>query len=118
MEATKAERAKNLRYKKGIAAGFNINDIIDGLSEISGECDDIRYITEGDEDTLIAALDGNEDEAYEFRMMFSDLDCECQANSIFSVFFCEIILTFRKTALNLHSQNGRNGNVNLSLLAG
>ena len=79
---TRAERAKNLRYKKGIAAGFNINDIIDGLSEISSECDDIRYITEGDEDTLIAALDGNEEDAYEFRMMFSDLSCECERLNI------------------------------------
>lgn len=97
---TKAERARNLRFKKGIAQGFNISEILDELMNISGECDDIRYITEGDEDTLIAALDGDEEDAYEFRMMFSDLSQESEnlydklneeyVTEYFDEFFCRV----------------------------
>ena len=97
---TKAERARNLRFKKGIAQGFNINEILDELMSISGECDDIRYIAEGDEDTLIAALDGDEEDAYEFRMMFSELSQECEnlndrlneeyITEYFDEFFCRV----------------------------
>lgn len=97
---TKAERARNLRYKKGIAQGFNISEILDELMEISAECDNIRYIAEGDEDTLIAALDGNEEDAYEFRMMFSDLSQESEnlydrlneeyVSEYFDEFFCRV----------------------------
>ena len=97
---TKAERARNLRFKKGIAQGFNINEILDELMSISGECDDIRYIAEGDEDTLIAALDGDEEDAYEFRMMFSELSQESEnlydklneeyVTEYFDVFFCRV----------------------------
>ena len=97
---TKAERARNLRYKKGIAQGFNINEIIDELMLISGECDDIRYIAEGDVDTLIAALDGDEEDAFEFRMMFSELSQECEnlndrlteeyITEYFDEFFCRV----------------------------
>nr|DAN84111.1 MAG TPA: hypothetical protein [Caudoviricetes sp.] len=78
MAQTRAERAKQLRYKRGIAAGFTIVDIQAELMDISSCCSDIKWIAEGDEDTLIAALDGNEEEAYEFRMMFSDLESDCE----------------------------------------
>lgn len=97
---TKAERARNLRFKKGIAEGFNISEILDELMSISGECDEIRYIAEGDEDTLIAALDGNEEDAYEFRMMFSNLSQESEnlydklneeyVTEYFDEFFCRV----------------------------
>ena len=97
---TKAEQARNLRFKKGIAQGFNLSEIQDELYEISNQCADIRWIAEGDEDTLIAALDGNEEDAYEFRMMFSDLDYECEQISTllneehvteyFDDFFCRV----------------------------
>lgn len=43
---TKKERqdkAWQLRYKKSIAEGFNINDISDELYEIQSACDDVRY---------------------------------------------------------------------------
>ena len=100
MALTKAEQARNLRFKKGIAQGFNLTDIQNELCEISEKCADIRWIAEGDEDTLISALDGNEEDAYEFRMMFSDLDCECEQISnllddeyvteYFDEFFCRV----------------------------
>lgn len=100
MGNTKAEQARNLRFKRAIVEGFNLDGIRDELYEISSQCADIRWIAEGDEDTLIAALDGSEEDAYEFRMMFSDLDCECEQISnllddeyvteYFDEFFCRV----------------------------
>lgn len=100
MGNTKAEQARNLRFKKGIAEGFNLDGIRDELYEIGNRCSEIRWIAEGDEDTLIAALDGNEEDAYEFRMMFSEIDCECEQISnllddeyvteYFDEFFCRV----------------------------
>lgn len=100
MSNTKAEQARNLRFKKGIAQGFNLTDIQNELYEINSQCADIHWIAEGDEDTLIAALDGDEEDAYEFRMMFSDLECECDRLSnlleeeyvteYFDDFFCRV----------------------------
>lgn len=78
MEMTKQEKAKNLRWKKAILAEFNLESIRDELSTINYECDDIRWIANGDEGALIAALDGDEEEAYEFRMAFSELSAECE----------------------------------------
>lgn len=42
------------------------------------ECDNVKYYFEDDEETLLNALDGDEDEAFEFRMMFSDLCTEAE----------------------------------------
>lgn len=74
---TKREKARQLRYKKPIVKNLNLWSIREELDEISGECDNVRWYWETDEDTLINALDGNEDEAYEFKMMFADLCAEC-----------------------------------------
>lgn len=43
------------------------------------ECEYIRWYTDSDdgEDSLINALDGDADEAYEFKMAFADLCAEC-----------------------------------------
>lgn len=75
---SKAEKARNLRYKKAILEDFNFEAIQTELSEISEECDEIRWVENGDEAKLIAALDGDEEEAFEFRMMFSELSSECE----------------------------------------
>ena len=77
------EKAKELRYKKSVAEGFNIYDIQQELEEISSSCDDVRWCINGNEDELIEALDGDEEEAYEFRIMFSELSVEAdELNSI------------------------------------
>lgn len=76
-EETRRQKARNLRYKKPIAKDLNIWMIRDELDEISEECDNVRYFWETDEETLINAMDGDEDEAYEFKMMFADLCAEC-----------------------------------------
>lgn len=97
---TRALKARNLRYKKSIASGFNLDDILNELYEISSECDEVRYFVENDENTLMDALDGNEEEAYEFKMMFCDLSSECEklhyqlsesgVYECFDDFFCRV----------------------------
>lgn len=70
-------KAHNMRYKKAVLEGMNWNDINDELYEISCECDNFRYYFEDDHETLLNALDGNDEEEYEFRMLFSDLSANC-----------------------------------------
>lgn len=75
---TRQEKARQLRYKKAVLDEFNLESIQTELWEITEECDNIRWVEDGDERTLIDALDGDEEEAFEFRMMFSELSAECE----------------------------------------
>ena len=77
-EETKRIKARNLRYKKPIANGLNLEDIKSALWDISEACSDIQYYIDCDDDTLLNALDGDEDDAYEFKTMFSALSAECE----------------------------------------
>lgn len=77
-EETRRRKAKNLRYKKPIVKDLNLDEINQNLYDIQEECEGVRWYFEGDNDTLINALDGNDDEAYEFKMMFGDLCAECE----------------------------------------
>lgn len=76
----KKGKARNLRFKKPIVKDLNLDKITEGLWEIQGVCEEIRWYTDSDdgEDSLINALDGEEDEAYEFKMAFADLCAECE----------------------------------------
>lgn len=71
------ERARQLRYRKPIAKNLNLDSIKEELWDIQNECEEVRWYFDTDDDTLVNALDGDEDEAYEFRMMFADLCAEC-----------------------------------------
>lgn len=77
-EETRRRKARELRYRKPIVKNINLDVIKEELSDIIYACDDVRWYWESDDDTLINALDGNDDEAYEFKMMFSDLYAECE----------------------------------------
>lgn len=77
-EETKRAKARNMRYKKPIAKGLNLDDIRETLWDIQEACGEVEYYVDGDDDTLLNALDGNEDEAYEFKIIFSDLSAECE----------------------------------------
>jgi L-fucose isomerase-like protein len=77
MKVTKAERARNLRYKKAALASLSFESMTDELYNISSECTDIQYFMSDDE-SLVAALDGDEDDAYEFKMMFCELSAKCE----------------------------------------
>lgn len=77
-EETRRIKAMNLRYKKPIAKGLNLDDIRNSLWDILEACEDVQYYIDGDDETLLNALDGDEDDAYEFKMMFSTLSAECE----------------------------------------
>lgn len=75
-EETKRLKAKNLRYKKPIAKGLNLCAMKEALWDMQEACDEVQYYMDGDDDTLINALDGDEDDAVEFKMMFAGLSAE------------------------------------------
>lgn len=77
-EEVKRLKARNLRYKKPIAKGLNLDNIRNSLWDISEACADVQYCIDCDDETLLNALDGDEDDAYEFKMMFSTLSAECE----------------------------------------
>lgn len=76
---TKAEKAKNLRYKKAIVSQLNFEEITSQLYDISSVCEEYQYYFSGDDDTLLNALDGDDEQEQEFKMMFSDLSYECDS---------------------------------------
>lgn len=75
----KIAKAKELRYKKPIVKNLNLEYIKQDLWDIQELCEGVRWYTDSEdgEDTLINALLGDEDEAYEFKMAFADLCAEC-----------------------------------------
>ena len=75
-QPTKQEKARNMRYKKAALDVLNLHSIMNELEDISAACDEVRYAFETD--NIIDALDGDEEEEYEFRMMFSELSAECE----------------------------------------
>ena len=72
---TKAEASRNLRYKRPALSGLSYYEIVEKLDEISEACSEIHWAFEDDE-TLINALDGNDEEAWEFKMLFGSLEAE------------------------------------------
>lgn len=73
----KAYKAKQLRYKKPIVRGLNLDTIQEELWDMISACEDIHWY-DNNEESLVNALDGDEDEAYEFKMAFSDLEAELE----------------------------------------
>ncbi len=83
-EELRKHKAKQLRYKKPIVKDLNLWSIREELDDIECECDEVRWYCESEDgsDSLINTLDGDEDEAYEFRMAFADLCAECSLSLI------------------------------------
>ena len=79
-EETKRFKAKQLRYKKPIAKNLNLDSLTQDLWDIQEACEEVHWYTDSDDgnDSLINALAGDEDEAYEFKMAVSDLCAECE----------------------------------------
>ena len=75
---TKAEIARNLRYKKPMLEQLNYNGICDVLWDIQSKCEELLYIDQSDRDLLLNAMDGDEDEVEEFRMTFADISANCE----------------------------------------
>lgn len=79
-EETRRFKAQQLRYKKPIVRNLNLEAITQDLWDIQEECENVRWYTDSEDgtDSLINALAGDEDEAYEFKMAFGDLCAECE----------------------------------------
>lgn len=77
-EETKRNKARNLRYKKAIVRDLNYESILQKLWEMQEECEEIKWFYDSDEETLINSLIGDDDEAFEFKMMFSSLCYDCE----------------------------------------
>ena len=73
-----SDRTKELRYKRPALASMSAQEIMLELESIVETCDGIRYYIEqpDSDETLLNALDGDEDEAWEFRMAFADLSAQ------------------------------------------
>jgi hypothetical protein len=78
MKPTRAECARNLRYKKAALASISYYEMSNELYEISEECSNIQYFM-SDDSTLLDAMDGDEDDAFEFQMLFCDLSGKCES---------------------------------------
>lgn len=72
--ANKAVNTRNLRYKRPALMSMGYDEILNELYEIQNACTDVQWFVENDGETLLNALDGDEDAEYEFRMAFSDLE--------------------------------------------
>ena len=79
-QETKRLKARGMRYKKPIVKNLNLETITQDLWDIQEECVNITWYTDSEDgtDSLINALDGDEDEAHEFRMAFAELCEECE----------------------------------------
>ena len=73
IKLTRQEKARQLRYKRPALASVGYQTMEIELGEIVEKCNEIQYFIDEDDDTLLNALDGNEEDEYEFKMSFSDL---------------------------------------------
>lgn len=71
---TKADRSRELRYKQPALQSMGYHEVVSELDEIMEQCDEVTYYI--DQDSLVEALDGNDDDAWEFQMMFTNLSAK------------------------------------------
>ena len=76
-EEKKQLKAKNLRYKKPIAQYMSLDFIRESVWDMQEVITDVQWFVE-DEANLVNAMNGDEDDAFEFKMAFSDLAAELQ----------------------------------------
>lgn len=74
--STKEERTRSLRYKRPALASMGYEAMLEELNTIEEACTDIHWFIDQDDETLINALDGDEDQAWEFKVAFADLEAK------------------------------------------
>lgn len=85
---SKAERSRNMRWKRPALAELGYNAITTKLDDIINACGDIHW-TSDDDEMLLNALDGDEEEAFEFKMLFTALENEAyQLSEMLRDVFC------------------------------
>ena len=74
----KSNRTRNLRYKHPALASLGFADILEELYNIMDTCSDVQWFVDQDDDTLLNALDGDDEAEWEFRMAFADLSAKSE----------------------------------------
>ena len=82
---TRAYRARNLRYRRAALASMGFDHIWSELNEMCETCSTIHWWTDQDDETLLNALDGDDEDVWEFKMAFADL--EAKAESLFETIY-------------------------------
>ena len=74
------EKARNLRFRKPAVKDLNLGSIREQLTDIEEACADVHWYCDSEDgwDTLLNALDGNDEDAWEFKLAFADLEGECE----------------------------------------
>lgn len=74
------KQARALRYKRPALASMGAEAIMAELDTIMEACNSVRYYIEqaDNDETLLNALEGDEDEEWEFRMAFADLSAKAE----------------------------------------
>jgi hypothetical protein len=78
-EQQRREKARSLRYKRPALASLGAEFIIGELEEIREACSDVHYYLDTDDDSLLAALDGDVEEEFEFKLAFAELEGKVEA---------------------------------------
>ena len=73
-ESERIRRARAMRYKKAALSSLTIDAILGELYEIQDACADVHWYVDSDDDSLLNALNGDEDAEYEFKTLFADLE--------------------------------------------
>lgn len=85
-EEKRREKARLLRYRKPAVKDLNMWSIREQLTEIMEACDEVRYWFDAEDgyNTILCALDGEDDDAHEFKTAFVTLydDCERMYNDL------------------------------------
>lgn len=76
-EELRQEKARNLRYKHPVMTHMSLDYINNSIWEMQDTITDVQWFCE-DIESLTNALAGDEDEAWQFRMAFSDLAAELE----------------------------------------
>lgn len=85
MSESRAERARALRYKRGALASMGFEFLRVELDDIRDACDTIHWWTDQDDETLLNALDGDDEDVWEFKLAFSHL--EAKADELFETIY-------------------------------
>lgn len=79
MSDIRANRTRNLRYKRSALASMGWEAIGSELDDIREVCADVHWFCDQDGDeTLLNALDGDSDAEWEFKIAFSDLEYKAE----------------------------------------
>lgn len=73
---SKAERSRNMRWRKPMLSELSLFEIKEKLYDIIENCDNVHWAF--DDDELLNALDGDEEEMWEFKMTFTALESESE----------------------------------------